>query len=65
MAKPNDEVKTQECVYGILKVCMKQNTNKKIDMNICQCCILSRIEQHLYGIAKKMYGPNDPNKFNR
>jgi hypothetical protein len=43
------------CVFEMLNECKRQTKKNKLDLNICMCCILSRIEMHAYSIAKMLH----------
>jgi len=48
-------IKSMECPFTDLKVCLRQTNQVQLDMSICTNCILGRIEKHLYAVVKKLY----------
>jgi hypothetical protein len=51
------------CLFMKLPRCMRQDTSKRLDFDICQACIAGRMEGHLFAIKQKLVGP-DQNRGN-
>lgn len=53
MAEDNKTV-VSKCEFMKIPKCYKQIAGRPLNLQICQCCMLGRIERHLFSLAAKM-----------
>lgn len=61
MSDPSNETQKKldnACLFMKLPKCMRQDTGRQLDLNICTACILGRIEGHLYAL-REHYMPKE------
>lgn len=42
------------CTFMKLPKCMRQDVSKRLDISICNACIMGRMEGHLYALRERL-----------